>query len=794
MSVVSVMSRYSNLILAASLAVCVSCAKQEMRTGDQPSGGPAHGDFDYITAVGPGSQARTVVSGGTKVLWSDADKIGMYAGTSTTAVFLTTLEEPSAQARFGRTSTDKPLLAGDDRYYAVYPSTAVTKWSVPASGSSAPAPFCSVNIPKLQTAEPGSWDKKAAILVASSQTNTLAFRHAVAYLRFEVTAQTGSFVTVRGLSNNNEMLTDSQAGVKFLAPDTVQVAPSTSAVDYVTLQNAESGTAFAEGAYYIAVLPGDYTQGITLSFTDAEGKVADKSIGAVTLNPGEVADWGPVTALSFAPVATPLEKSTLYIENNDPQGVVFWVNTRKPEQGKIVSGEALKLKWHVSKELFDDAWYFDTDLSQDNHDYIVSWPDYKADKAKYQAVYFCDTLRGGGWRLPSKDEFDEIYRAWTGYTGDLVGNTAYHTTTTGAVAAARFDGLLSQCVENSKMAMEATTWYWTGQGDFSTNKIRRTKVSSNYSSGAAKATGENWVRCVRDVGSSGEPASGKKTRVSLIGDSISTYEGYIPEIFNQRAKNDTAFYYPAKGNLTSVTQQYWYKLIYSHMSNAVLDLNNSWRGTMITRRLEPGYENMDYSARVAMYGLGRPDVILIHGGTNDCTTHTSYAYRPYLYRGDLLLSDSFLSQTFSDDNRFVNNPAYDSEPYKGMAPASFPSDDEFAAVFIKAEAATTWDGILALEDRSFIHGYVKLVNMIHFRYPEARVVMIIGNKLTASAEQAVLKIAARYSEKYGYKCVDFFPAEEAQHINEVHPDADGFTYMARRIYEEAGTYIDLNKQ
>ncbi len=793
------MSKSLSLVIAASLAVCISCAKQEVQSGGQAPDGIRQGDFDYIMAVGPDAKTRTTVSNGTKVLWTDADAIGMYAGgAEKTAVFSTTLEEPSAQARFGRQSSDKPVQADDGCYYAVYPSTALVQWSVPEDGASTPSPFCTVDVPKLQTAEPGAWDKKAAILVASSETNTLAFKHAVAYLRFEVTAQTGSFVTVRGLSNNSEMLSDSKAGVKFLASNAVEVVPGSSAVDYVTLQNTEAGTAFAEGSYYMAVLPGVYSKGLTLRFIDAAGDVADKSTGAVTLNPGEVADWGPIPELSFAPTATPLEKCTLYTENNENIGVVFWVNPRKPEEGKIVSGEAKFLKWHVSTEYFSDAENFDTSDSQANFDYVTAWADYKANKEKYQAVYFCDTLRGGGWRLPSKDELDDIYKAWTGYDGQLVGNTAYQTTETGKVAAAKFDGLLSQCVENSRIAMEATTWYWSGQGDLSNQKIRRNKVSSNYSAGSARATGENWVRCVRDVGGSGgSGGSGNqtpdnKTKVSLVGDSITTYEGTLVTYFSD-SENGGA-YYP-QGTVTSVTDQYWYKLINNKMGDAVRDVNNSLRGSMVTRRQETGYDGKDFSARVAAYGLGNPNVVLIHGATNDCTKHSAtYAYRPGLYRADLLLSDSFLAQSFTDDNRFVGNSAYDSEPYKGMAPASLPSNDEFNAVFTTAEAATTWAGIQALEDRSFIHAYVKLLNMIHFKHPSAKVVMIIPDCITQRCWQSLKKIGDHYGEKYGYKYVDFYidgnSNPNISKVSGVHPDGAGFTYMADQIYSLTEDYID----
>lgn len=276
-------------------------------------------------------------------------------------------------------------------------------------------------------------------------------------------------------------------------------------------------------------------------------------------------------------------------------------------------------------------------------------------------------------------------------------------------------------------------------------------------------------------------------RVSLVGDSITTYEGTL--VTNFANSENGGAYYPT-GNVTSVTDQYWYKLIYNKMSNAVLDVNNSLRGSMVVRRTQENYLNVDFTARTAIYGLGNPDVVIINGGTNDCTKHSeSYAFRPGLYRADMLLSDSFLNDSF--DAGFVDNPAYDAEPYKGMAPANLPSDAEFNAVFTTAEAADTWDELLALEDRSFIHSYVKLLNIIHFKHPRAKVVMLIGDALTKRAQQAVLKIAEHYEALYGYKCVNFFGLEDSiGKASGPHPSSEGFTFMANKIYEEVGSYID----
>jgi hypothetical protein len=131
------------------------------------------------------------------------------------------------------------------------------------------------------------------------------------------------------------------------------------------------------------------------------------------------------------------------------------------------------------------------------------------------------------------------------------------------------------------------------------------------------------------------------------------------------------------------------------------------------------------------------------------------------------------------------------DAYAGMTPAALPSDADFKAVFDAAEAAATWEDIVALEDGYFIQAYVKLLNMIHFKHPNAKVVIIIGDALTKRAQQALLKIAEHYETLYGYKCVNFFGlADSISKASGAHPDDAGFTFMADRIFEEVGTYIN----
>ena len=203
------MKKSLSIILAAGFAL-FSCAKPEQQVGVEGAG-TQDCSMDYIIAAGPGTPVKTVVSDGTKVLWTDGDQIGMYAESSATAIYDAILAEPSAQAKFGRTSDTKPVKDGD-LYHAVYPSSAIVSWAAQGDAEGETTPFCYINIPKQQTAVNGSWDKKAAILAASSSTEQFAFKHAVSYVRFETTEQTGAFVAARLSSVNGEPLSSGGNG------------------------------------------------------------------------------------------------------------------------------------------------------------------------------------------------------------------------------------------------------------------------------------------------------------------------------------------------------------------------------------------------------------------------------------------------------------------------------------------------------------------------------------------------------------------------------------------------------
>ena len=221
-----------------------------------------------------------------------------------------------------------------------------------------------------------------------------------------------------------------------------------------------------------------------------------------------VSNLGTIGTLAFLAPKPEFEPS-LYVENGENLGVLFWVDPNNPNKGKIVSGAAANITWGTSSATkYDWAPDINTDNGMANHQYVLGLEGSNAET--YPAVYFCKNL-GDGWHLPTINEMLDMVRVY--YAIDATVDDATlannYTVNPSSAVAEKFDTELAKCpVSNSeyaKLAISASSaWYWTGQsyykdGDSNSGKCARVKIASTVFVSGSSAKNTGYVRCVRDV-------------------------------------------------------------------------------------------------------------------------------------------------------------------------------------------------------------------------------------------------------------------------------------------------------
>lgn len=187
--------------------------------------------------------------------------------------------------------------------------------------------------------------------------------------------------------------------------------------------------------------------------------------------------------------------------------------------------------------------------------------------------------------------------------------------------------------------------------------------------------------------------SPKHHRVGILGDSISTFAGVL-------CNSAYGPFYPNDDPNVGVNpdlavdckeKTWWWRLIYGYMPNAELDANSSWGGTRVVHEVK---KDIGAGFVDRAYDFVNPDIIIIHGGTNDKNQSTPLG-------------------------------EYD------------------------------WDAPVGEGDLScFRSAYVQLVKMLQERYEGVQLILLIGDTLTSGYENSIIEIARHFGLPY----VDFVGA------------------------------------
>ena len=226
--------------------------------------------------------------------------------------------------------------------------------------------------------------------------------------------------------------------------------------------------------------------------------------------------------------------------------------------------------------------------------------------------------------------------------------------------------------------------------------------------------------------------------ISILGDSISTFAGYIPvaDGFNL----DHEVWYPNDNLLTDVNETWWMQII--NNLNMKLGINDSWESTEVYNYIDEEVNSTFDGTKACMASLtriqnlgsnGTPDVIFFFGGTNDITQ---------------------------------------SRPLGTFNPDTAPTEVDLISV--------KWDTVA--------DAYIDAIMRMQYYYPDAQIVSILPYYRHSQGTAKVNKynnLFATICEYYGVFCVDLRNCGiSRENIPDgTHPNADGMDYITSAVFD-----------
>ena len=219
-----------------------------------------------------GSATRTAIGKddeNTIILWSEGDIIKVTNGTETND-FTLTAGQGTTKATFNGEISESAT------YYAIYPNQSDVTFSNNT--------FSGVELKAEQEAVEGSFDSKAAIMVAKSNGTNLPFKNVVAYFKVTPTFDCSEIVVTAHKS------TDALAG-KFDVAIDGEGTPSISNITKKSREVKLTGTIKKDKDYYILLLPGTFEYGFSVTLKpkdDTTKKYFKQKNSSFTLNRNEL--------------------------------------------------------------------------------------------------------------------------------------------------------------------------------------------------------------------------------------------------------------------------------------------------------------------------------------------------------------------------------------------------------------------------------------------------------------------------------------------------------------------------
>lgn len=246
------------IIMAASLAVAVSCAFEEPGSViPEPSG-----ETVIFKAMLAEDETRTVIgtneNGRPQTMWTAGDRITIHNG-SKGFEFTTDITETSASADFTYVGDD---FSAENGVIAVSPAC--------EAAADLANKTVIVNIPADQKATEESFDPAAGVAVAYSTDDLLRFKNTTALLKFSVATENVRSVVFKG--NSDELVCGNVlAAFKEDGSILESVVPQSDGNTGMQVALTAEDTFEVGEIYYLAIAPQTFENGFSISFRFDDG-------------------------------------------------------------------------------------------------------------------------------------------------------------------------------------------------------------------------------------------------------------------------------------------------------------------------------------------------------------------------------------------------------------------------------------------------------------------------------------------------------------------------------------------
>ena len=277
-----------SVLAIAGILTLASCSSSEDFFTENLGDNNKSVKMTFTASQENGSATRTAIGKddeNTIILWSEGDIIKVTNGTETND-FTLTAGQGTTKATF------KVEISERATYYAIYPNQS----DVTSSNNT----FSGVELKAEQEAVEGSFDPKAAIMVAKSNGTNLPFKNVVAYFKVTPTFDCSEIVVTAHKS------TDALAG-KFDVAIDGEGTPSISNITKKSREVKLTGTITANKDYYILLLPGTFEYGFSVTLKpkdDTTKKYFKQKNSSFTLNRNDLWNLGKMEGATVVSEST----------------------------------------------------------------------------------------------------------------------------------------------------------------------------------------------------------------------------------------------------------------------------------------------------------------------------------------------------------------------------------------------------------------------------------------------------------------------------------------------------------